>query len=592
VNDVTNRPRTLIDALEVASRSTQEVVFVDAARRAHGVSYAELCGRARRAATMIRDAGVQAGDRVALFMRTSPAFFDALFGTMMLGAVPTPLYPPYRVGQLREYQAQTAQLLSGMCSRLVLTERRLAPLVRSSVEQGNVALGMRVVANLPDSQIDIPRLDPNAVAIIQCSSGTTGPSRGVRLTHRQILSNVWAIGDMILCGLPEEARARQVAASWLPLYHDMGLIGGAFTAMGHAAKLVLIPPEVFLADPAIWLHVISRHRVTVSPAPNFAFGYCADRIADADAKDLDLSSWRVAFNGAEAVTPSVTRRFTERFRSVGFRPEALTPVYGLSEAALIVAASPLERPPRFVCFHRERLQVDGVAVGVDESMNGIVLASVGRSVEGHEIEVRDERGIALDAGRVGRLWIRGPSLMEGYEGAANVVFDANGWFDTGDVGFFFDDELFLYARSKDLIIVRGRNYDPESFERAAEAVDGVRRGRSAAFGVPDEAPGTEGLVVLVERSRSTRRAPEAIAADVQHRVSEETGLRPQAVRVVAPGVLPRTSNGKVRRQDTRSLYLAGRVGRDRPLWWKRSVVSWIKVRLGRIGQAEREVLPW
>jgi acyl-CoA synthetase (AMP-forming)/AMP-acid ligase II len=592
VNDVTNRPRTLIEALDMASKSTEAVVFVDAARRAHRVSYAELCERARRAATLIRDAGVQAGDRVALFMRTSPAFFDALFGTMMLGAVPLPLYPPYRVGQLRGYQAQTAKLLAQMRSRLVLTDRRLEPLLRSSVAQGNVPLGMRVVAKLPDSRVDIPRLQPDAVALIQCSSGTTGPSRGVRLTHRQVLSNVWAIGDMILRGLPEEEKARQVAASWLPLYHDMGLIGGAFTAMAHAAKLVLIPPEVFLADPAIWLQMISLHRVTVSPAPNFAFGYCADRIVDANVKDLDLSSWRVAFNGAEAVTPSVTRRFTERFRSVGFRPEALTPVYGLAEAALIVAASPLERQPRFGCFHRERLQVDGVAVAVDESPNGLTLASVGRPVEGHEVDVRDEHGVVLDAGRVGRLWIRGPSLMEGYEGAAHVVFDPNGWFDTGDVGFFFDGELFLYARSKDLIIVRGRNYAPESFERAAEAVDGVRRGRSAAFGVPDEAPGTEGLVVLVERSRSTRRAPEAIAADVRHRVSEETGLQPQAVRVVAPGALPRTSNGKVRRRDTRSLYLARRVGADRPLWWKPSVVSWIKVRLGRIGQAEREVLPW
>ncbi|TMA24117.1 MAG: fatty acyl-AMP ligase, partial [Deltaproteobacteria bacterium] len=330
----------------------------------------------------------------------------------------------------------------------------------------------------------------------------------VALTHANVLANVAAIDTIVP---PDDAQA---GVSWLPLYHDMGLIGCLLLAVAHPGPLTLLPPEVFLARPALWLRAISRKRATLSVAPNFAYGLCARRIRDEELEGIDLSSWRFALNGAEPVAPGVLRRFADRFARFGFDEKALMPVYGLSEASLAVTFTPPRRGPRTIQSGRREL------------------ASVGAPLPGVDVDLRD-----------GRIFVRGPSVMREYFGNPEATRDTlkDGWLDTGDLGFVEDGELFVSGRAKDVIIVAGRNHAPQEFEDALDGLPGVRPGCAVAVG----RPGDEGeeLVLLVEQS-------DDLAADaVSARVVERTGIRPNAVHMLAPGTLPRTSSGKLRRAE-------------------------------------------
>jgi acyl-CoA synthetase (AMP-forming)/AMP-acid ligase II len=312
-----------------------------------------------------------------------------------------------------------------------------------------------------------------------------------------------------------------------------------------------------VARPAVWLRALSRYRGTISPAPNFAYNLCLTRVADAEMEGVDLSGWRAALNGAEPVAPSVLRAFCDRFARWGFRPEALTPVYGLSEAALAVTFSDLGRPFRSLTLDRDDLSRKGEARQAPE---GREIVSVGRPVPGFRLRIAGETGRELPAGRVGRVWIQGPSLMEGYfgdpEATARAIHD--GWLDTGDLGFLHRGELYLTGRAKDAIILRGRNHAPEEIERAVEAVPGVRSGCVvAASWLPEDAPG-EALALFVEAIRQATAAElEALPESCREAILGATGLAVDQVVVLSPGTLPRTSSGKLRRGEALRLYLAG-----------------------------------
>lgn len=541
--------RTLVEALERAATTGRGVHFLDGAQRDTFLSYAELWQRARSAATELAERGVALGDRVALVLRTSPTFFDAFFGTLLAGGVPVPLYPPLRLGGSDEYVERTRRMLQMSACRALVSEPLLIDWVEPALPEGCTAF-----------TLDTPRREPAAVkalpedgpAFVQFSSGTTGVPKPVRLTHRQVLANIAQIVELVLSAAPETPEHRHVVVSWLPLYHDMGLIGAALASVVHGAEQVLIPPECFLADPGCWLRAVSEFRGTVSPAPNFAFGYCASRVVDEDLAGLDLSSWRLALNGAEPITEDVTARFARRFAPLGFDAKAMLPVYGLAEASLLVCASAPGRRARFETFALRSLVEDETA-RVDAS--GLRLASVGKPVPGCALEIRGRSGNVLPAGRLGRVYVRGPGVMDGYDGELPRAREA--WLDTGDLGFLWDDELFLYGRARDLVIVRGQKHSAEAFERAAEQVPGVRVGRTAAFAVPDAAAGTEAVILVVERRRAPSRADAELSRSVERRVLELTGLRPAAVQVWEPGALPRTSNGKVRRAAARERFLKG-----------------------------------
>lgn len=551
-------PATVLDYLDRAGRQPDGGVrFLDRAERDTWFGWAEVRERALAVCGGLRDLGIRRGERVALVFPTGIDFFDAFFGALLAGAVPVPLYPPVRLGRLDEYLRRTARMLEVTRARVVLADARVRRILGEAIARARPPLGCRTL-----EEVRVPgggeavHPDPSDLALVQFSSGTTVDPKPVALSHRavvaqtEILNGFWVDRDGF----------RHSGVSWLPLYHDMGLIGCVIPSIARDSAITLIGPELFVARPSVWLRAISRWRASISPAPNFAYGLCLSRVSDADMEGADLSCWRTALDGAEAVSPSVVRAFCERFGRWGFRPGALNPVYGLSEAALAVCFSDLDRPFRSVEVDRGALSRDGLAV---EAGGGREIVSVGRPVPGFSLQIRGENHRELPPGRVGRVWIQGPSIMDGYldnpEATARVLRD--GWLDTGDLGFLKDGELYLTGRAKDVVILRGRNHAPEEIERAVDGVAGVRTGCAVAASwlpEPPEDKDGERLVLFVE---SSRRADSSEIAEIPDACAEAVlgaaGLAVDEVVVLAPGTLPRTSSGKLRRQETLRLWLAG-----------------------------------
>jgi acyl-CoA synthetase (AMP-forming)/AMP-acid ligase II len=562
--------RTINDWLFAAGHHPEGGLrFVDRSEQATWFGWGEVRERALAVCGSLRSLGIRRGDRVALVFPTGIEFFEAFFGALLAGAVPVPLYPPVRLGRMGEYLRRTARMLERSGARLVLADPRVRRILGEAVAEARPDLGCLTISDLPSdfstsmsaAAAEPVPVGPADLALVQFSSGTTVDPKPVALSHRAIAGQVESLSGF----WPDTAELRHSCVSWLPLYHDMGLIGCVFPALARDATLTLLGPELFVARPALWLRALSRYRGTISPAPNFAYSLCVTRVADAEMEGVDLSGWRTALNGAESVAPSVLRAFCDRFARWGFRPEAMTPVYGLSEAALAVTFSDLTGPFRSRRFDREALSRDRVA---RETGDGREIVSVGRPVPGFRLRIVDEAGRDLPEGRVGRVWARGPSLMDGYLGDPEATARAlrDGWLDTGDLGFLREGELYLTGRAKDVVILRGRNYAPEEIERAVEKVPGVRAGCVvAASWLPEEAPG-EALALFVEVSRGATAAErEALPEACREAALGATHLSPDRIVVLAPGTLPRTSSGKLRRGEALRLHLAGELTAPDPV---------------------------
>ncbi len=550
-------PDTLLEYLERASQVEEHGLrLLDRHEVETWLPWSQIARRAAQVAGQLAAAGIERGDRVALVFPTGEEFLAALFGVVHAGAVPAPLYPPARLGRLDEYRRQSQRMMAAAGARLALVGADVAPALGEATAWP-APLGVRRLGELPAAPPAPPiRVAPDDLGLVQFSSGTTGEPKPVGLSHRAICAQVRALN----AHWPDEPGLIHSGVSWLPLYHDMGLIGCLFTALERPGTLTLLPPDAFVARPALWLRAISRYRATLSAAPNFAFAVCAERISDAELAELDLSSWRVALNGAESIAPAVLERFCERFSACGFQRQAMTPVYGLSEAALAVTFSELAAPPRVRRFARAELRDADRAI---ESPDGTELVSVGRPLPGFAVEVRDERRRALAEGRVGHVAVRGPSLMSGYLGQPEDTARAlrDGWLDTGDLGFLLDGELYLVGRAKDVLILRGRNHPPDDVEQAAGAIAGARPGCAVAVShLPENASG-ERLLVFLEHARHSPREAHALLGEAARRaVLERTGLDADEVIVLAPGSLPRTSSGKLRRQEALRRHLRGELG--------------------------------
>ncbi|MBI5069041.1 MAG: AMP-binding protein [Deltaproteobacteria bacterium] len=540
---------TVADALRAAAGHGSGVTFVDLRERETALGWAEVARRAGEAAGALSRAGVRPGDQVAIVLRTEPAFLDAFLGAAVLGAVPVPLYPPVRLGRLEEWTAATARMIEVSGARLVVSGGASARLLGEAVARARPPLGWLAAERLLGGPPAPPRaVRPEDLALVQFSSGSTVDPKPVALTHRALTAQ---IASLVALVRPTSA---DVLVSWLPLYHDMGLIGCLLGALSYPGPLVLLPPEHFLARPSLWLRAISRHRGTISAAPSFGYSYAAERAPAADLDGLDLSSWRIALDGAEPVSPLVLRRFADRLAPHGLDPRGLLPVYGLSEAALAVSFCPPRWPLRTVRADARRLAAEGLLAPGERE-----IASVGVPVPGVEVEVRGARGEPLPPGRVGRIHVRSPSLMREYLGqqAATAAALRGGWLDTGDLGFEQDGELYVHGRAKDLVVVRGANHAPEEFEGCLAGVAGLRPGCAVAIGQPGPS-GEEGLWILAERAAGAGGEEEAdLAEEVRRAVTERTGVAPAEVRILAPGTLPRTSSGKLRRGEARRRLEAG-----------------------------------
>jgi fatty-acyl-CoA synthase len=545
-------PRTLPQALEQAAQSSEGYTFVVDGRE-RPCTYAELQQSAFRVARALRDAGLKPGDLVALVVPDAEQFLTILFGASMAGLIPASLYPPATAGELGRYFELTAGILRTARARVVITSEHLAPgfeSLRPSCPDLQLVLSRESLDAPATPPERFPSLDD--IAFVQFTSGSTAAPKGVVLSHRNLSANVDAINGPAGLG----TGAEDSAVSWLPLYHDMGLVGMALGPLFSARPGVLLTPQAFVKRPADWLKAISRYRATVSFAPNFAYELSVRRVKDRDLEGLDLSSWRVAGCGAEPIHAPTLNAFAERFAAAGFRSTSFLPCYGLAEHVLAATFPERDRGLRVDRLSADELTEQGRAVPASADGPAVELISCGRALPGHEVRVVSESGDPLEEREVGEITLSGPSVMLGYyrndELTAETVRD--GWLYTGDLGYISNGELFVCGRVKDVIIVHGRKYHAQDLEWAVGDLPGIRRGRVAAFATSDH--GTSDRVVLVVEPSGTVEAA-ALAEAIRRRVSEMFGLYVDEIVPVSSGTIGRTTSGKVQRAATRARYERG-----------------------------------
>ncbi|MDE3154655.1 MAG: AMP-binding protein [Acidobacteriota bacterium] len=523
------------------------------------ITYGALWQGASAVAADLRGRSLGRGETVALMLRTERAFFETFFGVLLAGGVPVPLYPPFRADRIEEYIRRQVGILRNADARLLVTfgeAGRVGSLLKGQVPALQEVLDAATLARHRTAGIGVTPGGAD-LALIQYTSGSTGDPKGVALSHANLLANIRSIGEALAIG-PGDA-----GVSWLPLYHDMGLIGSWLGALYFGVPIAILSPLAFLTRPVRWLRAIHAHRATISAAPNFAFDLCARRIPDEDLQGLDLSCWRLALNGSEAVSAETLERFTARFAPYGFRSDALCPVYGLAESSVGLTATPPGRGPRVDLVARPWLQqgIARPAAAGDRAPARIV--SCGRPLPGHAVRVVDAEGHRVAERTEGHVQFQGPSVMAGYyrNAAATDAIRHDGWTDSGDLGYEADGELFITGREKDVIIQAGRNVYPAEIEEIVATVPGIRAGCVAAFGVADAARGTERLVVVAETREQDPAARDRLQAGVRDAVVSALGVTPDLVALAAPGSVLKTSSGKIRRRATRDAYVAGRLAR-------------------------------
>jgi acyl carrier protein len=532
------------------------------------ITYAELHASAEAVAAGLQACGLQPGQTVALMLPTSRDFFSGFYGILLAGGIPVPIYPPARLSQLEEHLRRQMRILSNAETVMLLTVPEAKPLARLLSAQVEGLYRVVTVSELSadGGSVVRPPVQAHDIAFLQYTSGSTGNPKGVMLTHANLLANLQAMGQVV------QITSTDVFVSWLPLYHDMGLIGAWLGSLYYAYPLVLMSPLAFLARPVRWLWAIHKHRGTLSAGPNFAYDLCTRRIDDRDLEGLDLSSWRVAFNGAEPVSAVTLARFSERFAPHGFRPEAMAPVYGLAEAALGVAFPVLGRVPHVDAVQREPFMRAGRAVPADKhDTTALHFVACGQPLPGYQIRIVDATGYEVGERQEGRLEFQGSSTTRGYfhnpEATSHLFHGV--WLDSGDMAYMVGSSVYLTGRAKDIIIRAGRNIYPHELEEAIGDIAGLRRGCVAVFGSPDPVTGTERLVVLAETRQRDTGVLAQLRNQVEVTVTDVLGTPPDDVVLAPPGSVLKTSSGKLRRAASRERYEQGDLGkRPRAVWWQ------------------------
>ncbi len=547
--------RTLPEALAEAARAGAGYCFAVNGVDKHR-TYADVRLASFRIARALRESGLRRGDLVALVLSDAEQFLETLFGASLAGVIPASLYPPASTsGDLSRYMELTAGILRASGARAVVTSRVLAPAfdaLRATCPD--------LALILPVETLDAPAIEPDEppalddIAFVQFTSGSTAAPKGVVLTHRNVSANVNAMNgpDGVATGDGD------VAVSWLPLNHDMGLVGMALGPLYAGRSCVLMTPHAFVKRPVEWLRALTRHQGTISFAPNFAFDLCVRRVKEADLNGLDLSRWRIAGCGAEPIHAPTLNAFATRFATVGFRATSYLPSYGLAEHVLAATFAPRGRAPRVEELAADELTERRAAQPARAEDLTVTLVSCGRPFPGHAIRIEAEDGRALPERQVGEILLSGPSVMLGYyrEPALTAEAIRDGWLHTGDLGYLSDGELYVCGRAKDVIIVNGRKYHPQDFEWAVDSLTGVRRGRVVAFGTA--MPGRPDRVVIVVEPSGTVPGGTLTEA-IRRQVSDLFGLYVDEVVLVPSGTVGRTTSGKVQRTATKARYEQGQL---------------------------------
>ncbi|MGY4494421.1 fatty-acyl-CoA synthase [Pseudomonas sp. TE3610] len=543
---------SLVEALDYAATSNAGMNFYD--RRSQLVSsfeYRMLKRRALMGARRLRGLGLVRGDRVALIADTSATFVEVFFACQYAGLIPVPLPIPMGVGQHASYVEKLRGLLSSCSPAAVCGGEDWLPLVREAavgLPPMSLLSGADIDA-LPEAEVELQAPQPDDIAYLQYTSGSTRFPRGVVITQRAVMANLQVISrDGI------RLREGDRCVSWLPFYHDMGLVGFVLTPVATQLSVDYLRTQDFAMRPLQWLKLISRNRGTVSVAPPFGYNLCLRRCNDKDLAELDLTSWRVAGVGAEPVPFEALTQFAERFAAVGFGTDTFMPCFGLAESTLAVSFADASRGLRADVIDRDVLERRGQAVPATAQTRAVsTFVNCGPALPGHRIDIRNAQGKALAEREVGQILIAGPSLMSGYFRDPESHLQAGQWLDTGDLGYLLDGDLHVTGRKKDLIIIRGRNIWPQDIEHVAEGEPDVRPGDAIAFVTARD---DEPVVVMQIQCRVTSPASrEHLVRSLSGRIQSEFGVSVD-IQLVPPQSIPRTSSGKPARAEAKRRYLS------------------------------------
>ncbi|MDH3669848.1 MAG: AMP-binding protein [Gammaproteobacteria bacterium] len=569
--------QTLPDMLEWHVQTHPDrphVYLVSDQSREEEITYGALLRGAEAVAVGLQQAGLEPGNSVAIMLPTSREYLFTFFGILLAGGIPVPIYPPVRLAQIEEHLRRHVGILTNAQVPILVTVSEAKPLARLLKTHVECLRHVTTVDELVSTvgALTRPVLKSDDTAFLQYTSGSTAAPKGVVLTHRNLLANIRIMGAEL------EVDSTDVFVSWLPMYHDMGLIGAWLGSMYFAVPLVLMSPLSFLTRPARWLWAIHRYRATLSAAPNFAYELCRGKIDDQDIQGLDLQSWRMAFNAAEPVSPETVRGFTERFARYGFRPEAMFVGYGLAECSVGLAFPPLERGPLIDRVKRQRFMRDGQAIpAAEDETHALRFVSCGYPLAEHEIRIVDATGSEVGDRQEGRLQFRGPSATSGYfrnPEATRRLFNGD-WLDSGDLAYTVDGEIYITGRAKDMIIRAGRNIYPPELEEAVGSIPGIRRGCVAAFPVTDPGTGTERLLILAETRETEAGVLDTLRKQINSVIVDLIGMPPDDVVLAPPRTVLKTSSGKLRRAASRELYESGRLdARKHGAWWQLAHFAW------------------
>jgi len=550
----------VVPALDAAEgQHSRGFTFVGANGRGEDlfVSHHQLRGLAQQRAAHYLGLGLQRGDRVAIVIPEGEHFIPAFLGALWLGLIPVPLYPPLSLGKLDAFMDALVNILNVAKPRVLVTTERVGKVLWSAVGRAQTiekVVTAEELAREPAGVLpEAADLRGDEIAFLQFTSGSTSLPKGVMVTHGSLAANCKAI---IEDGLRFDVE-HDKGASWLPLYHDMGLIGLVLAPTCYHASVVFIPTLSFIKNATLWMDIIHKHRATHSFAPNFAYALVSKRARPEQIARWDLSQMKVFGCGAEPINPETMRNFVKVFAPTGLRPEAVFPCYGMAEATLAISFVGIEEPLRTDRIDAERYHSDRKAAPA--AGGALEVVNCGRTFPGHDVSIQDDDGRLLPDRHVGEICFRGPSVAAGYWENPSATADnfRGGWLHTGDLGYLVDGEVHISGRIKDILIVNGRNYYPQRIEWLVDELPGVRKGSSVVFTRPGSA--SEEIVVAAETREEDLAA---LRAQVVARVNEEFQLAVSDVALVGPGALPKTSSGKLQRRKTREQYLSGTLGRE------------------------------
>ncbi len=545
---------TLGEALDYAASGDRGFNFHDprgTIKRAY--RFAELRTDALDAALRLIAMGIAPGDRVALIAETSAEFAALFFGTVYAGAWPVPLPLPTSFGGRDAYVEQIRVQLASSDPVLLVYPPELADMAGDAARLGGVkGIDWATLAQAPVITAPLPQAQPDDICYLQYSSGSTRFPHGVAVTHAALLNNLAAHGHGM--ALIDSDRC----ISWLPWYHDMGLVGCMLSPMANQVSVDYLKTEDFARRPLAWLDLISRNAGTsVSYSPTFGYDICARRMSSQTkaSNRFDLSRWRLAGNGADMIRPDVMQSFVDAFDGAGFKASAFLPSYGLAEATLAVSIMPPGEGIRVELV--EETELSGAAAKQDRPQRYRAIVNCGKPVRDMAVEIREEDGTPLPERAIGKIWCSGPSIMAGYfrDPEATAACMVGGWLDTGDMGYMSDGYVYVVGRAKDMIIVNGKNHWPQDIEWAVEQLPGFKAGDIAAFAITTPG-GEETPAVLVQCRSSDEHERVRLREEIREKVRSVTGMN-CVIELIPPRTLPRTSSGKLSRAKARNLYLSG-----------------------------------